>query len=283
MPSFTNQATLSYNNITTSSNVVTGQLLEVLSATKTALVDTYSAQDVVTYVVSIVNTGTTAYTGLTLTDDLGAYTENGQTRVPLTLAEDSVTLFVDGVLQADPNVSDDTPLTIRGIRIPAGGVATLVYIARINQFAPLDVDDTITNTITVSGNGITPVTAEETITAAEEAQLTITKSLFPTVVTENGQITYTFVIQNTGNTPIVATDDAIITDTFDPALSNLAVTFNGETWTAPVNYTYNPGTGLFVTNPGQITVPAATFTRNPATGEITIQPGVSTLTVTGNI
>ena len=127
------------------------------------------------------------------------------------------------------------------------------------------------------------LSATETITAAEEANLTISKSLFPTVVTENGQITYTFVIQNTGNTPIVATDNAIITDTFDPILSDLIVTFNGATWTAPANYTYNPATGQFTTNPGQITVPAATYTQDPDTGAVIIQPGVSTLTVTGTI
>lgn len=283
MATFFNQATLTYDNNVVNSNITTGQIQEAITATKTAILDTYTQGGTVTYVVNIRNTGTVPRNNLTVTDNLGAYAQNGQTRVPLTLVEDSVTLFVNGVLQADPNVTDDTPLTIRGIRIPAGGVATLVYLVRINSFAPLDVNDTITNTVTVSGNGITPVTVEETITAAEEAQLTITKSLFPTVVTENGQITYTFVIQNTGNTPIAVTDDAIITDTFDPALSNLAVTFNGETWTAPANYTYNPGTGRFVTNPGQITVPAATFTQDPATGEITIQPGISTLTVTGNI
>lgn len=283
MATFFNQATLTYDNNVVNSNITTGQIQEAITATKTAILDTYTQGGTVTYVVNIRNTGTVPRNNLTVTDNLGAYAQNGQTRVPLTQVEDSVTLFVNGVLQADPNVTDDTPLTIRGIRIPAGGVATLVYLVRINSFAPLDVNDTITNTVTVSGNGITPVTVEETITAAEEAQLTITKSLFPTVVTENGQITYTFVIQNTGNTPIAVTDDAIITDTFDPALSNLAVTFNGETWTAPANYTYNPGTGRFVTNPGQITVPAATFTQDPATGEITIQPGISTLTVTGNI
>ncbi len=283
MATFFNQATLTYDNNVVNSNITTGQIQEAITATKTAILDTYTQGGTVTYVVNIRNTGTVPRNNLTVTDNLGAYAQNGQTCVPLTLVEDSVTLFVNGVLQADPNVTDDTPLTIRGIRIPAGGVATLVYLVRINSFAPLDVNDTITNTVTVSGNGITPVTVEETITAAEEAQLTITKSLFPTVVTENGQITYTFVIQNTGNTPIAVTDDAIITDTFDPALSNLAVTFNGETWTAPANYTYNPGTGRFVTNPGQITVPAATFTQDPATGEITIQPGISTLTVTGNI
>jgi len=283
MATFYNQATLTYNNNVINSNITTGEIQEVLTANKTAVLGTYTQGDTVTYVVNIRNTGNAAYNNLTITDDLGAYPQNGQTRVPLTLAEDSVRLFVDGIPQMDPTVTAGPPLTITGISIPADGVATLVYIARVNQFAPLDVDDTITNTVTISGNGITPFTAEETITAGEEAQLTITKSLFPTVVPENGQITYTFVIQNTGNTPIVATDDAIITDAFDPALSNLVVTFNGVTWTAPVNYTYNPATGLFTTNPGQITVPAATFTQDPTTGEILIQPGVSTLTVTGNI
>jgi hypothetical protein len=41
MATFTNQATLTYNDTTTSSNIVTGEILEVLSATKTAVVDRY--------------------------------------------------------------------------------------------------------------------------------------------------------------------------------------------------------------------------------------------------
>ena len=143
--------------------------------------------------------------------------------------------------------------------------------------------DTVINTATLSGGGITPISATETITAADEADLTITKSLNPTVVTENGQITYTFVIQNTGNTAVIATDNATITDTFDPVLSNIAVTFNGVSWATPTNYTYNTVTGQFATNAGQITVPAATYTQDPTTGATIIQPGVSILTVTGTV
>ena len=37
MATFTNQAILTYNNTTTSSNIVEGELVEVLSATKTAV------------------------------------------------------------------------------------------------------------------------------------------------------------------------------------------------------------------------------------------------------
>ena len=41
MATFTNQATLTYNGGTASSNITTGELLEVLTATKTAVVPTY--------------------------------------------------------------------------------------------------------------------------------------------------------------------------------------------------------------------------------------------------
>ena len=283
MATFFNQATLTYNNNVINSNITTGEIQEALTVTKTAVQDTYTQGDDVTYVINIRNTGVLPYNGLTITDNLGEYTTGTLTLVPLTYAEGSVNYFADGIPQTAPIVTATSPLTITGIDIPAGGVATIIYTARLNSFAPLDVGSTITNTVTVSGGGITPISAEETITAAEEADLTITKSLNPTVVTENGRITYTFVIQNTGNTPVVATDNAIITDTFDPILTDLIVTFNGAAWTAPANYTYNPATGQFATNAGQITVPAATYTQDPATGTVVIQPGVSTLTVTGTI
>lgn len=283
MATFFNQATLTYNNSIINSNITTGEILEALTANKTAIPDTYVQGGDVTYIINIRNTGTVTRNNLTISDDLGTLTQNGQPRVPLTLVPGSVTYFINGVLQPDPTVTPGAALTITGINIPAGGVATILYTARVNSFAPLDVNDIITNTVTVSGSGITPITAEETIIASEEAYLSIIKSLSPTVVMENEQITYSFVIQNRGNTPVVATDDAIITDTFDPLLSNITVTFNGVTWTTPANYTYNPASGLFATNPGQITVPAATFTQDPVTGETIIQPGVSTLTVTGTI
>ena len=143
MATFYNQATLTYNNNVINSNITIGEIQDTLTATKTAILDTYTQGDTVTYVVNIRNTGTMSMNNMTITDDLGAYPQNGQTRVPLTLEEGSVTLFVNGVLQTDPTVTDGSPLTITGITIPADGVATLVYIARVNQFAPLDVDDTI--------------------------------------------------------------------------------------------------------------------------------------------
>lgn len=284
MPTFTNQATLSYNNITTNSNIVTGQLLEVLSATKTAVVDTYSAQDVVTYVVSIVNSGTTALTGLTVTDDLGAYIQGGVTRYPLDYLPGSARLYINGVLQPAPSATTEPPLVISGINLPAGGNAILVYEARVNQFAPLPEGSTIDNTATVTGGGLsTPVETSATITAASEPQLTISKSICPATVAENGRLTYTFVIQNAGSQPATAEDAVVIRDLFDPILEGLVVTFDGTPWVSGTNYTYDQATGAFASVAGQVTVPAATYVQDPATGLWTIQPGVAVLTVSGTV
>lgn len=283
MATFFNQATLSYSGGTVNSNITTGEILEVLSATKTAVIDEYSQNSDVTYVINIVNSGNIAFTGLTITDDLGEYDLDGTNLQPLDYIEGSIKYFVNGILQASPTVTVGPPLVISGITVPADGVTTIIYAARTNSFAPPTTDGTIENTAVISGGGITDITVTETITSEEEPELSITKSLTPSTVTENGQLTYTFVIQNTGNTPAVATDNVVITDTFDPILNNITVTYNGTVWTSPDDYTYNETTGLFRTAIGAITVPAATYTRNPITGEWTVDPGVATITVTGTI
>lgn len=283
MALFTNQATLVYNGGSAVSNVAIGEILEVLSADKTAVGGTYAPGALVTYVVTLRNTGSGAFTGLTVTDDLGGFEIGAGTVYPLTYEEGSVLFFVNGVAQAAPNLTAGPPMVFTGVNIPAGGNAILVYQARANEFASPLAEGTITNTVTITGGGLTsPVTASETVTAEAGPDVTITKTISPAQVADNGRVTYTFLIQNRGNEPVVATDDAVITDTFDPVLTDLVVTYNGTPWTEGVNYTYDPATGLFTTIPSQITVPAADFTRNPD-GSYTATPGTAVLTVTGTI
>ena len=83
MAIFTNQATLRYNGNVINSNITTGELLEVLSATKIAVIDSYSQGSEITYVINIVNSGTLAYTGLVITDNLGEYPFGTGSLVPL--------------------------------------------------------------------------------------------------------------------------------------------------------------------------------------------------------
>jgi hypothetical protein len=113
--------------------------------------------------------------------------------------------------------------------------------------------------------------------------LTIAKAVCPQSVTCAGEITYTVIIQNLGNTPVVATDDLIVNDTFNPILNNITVTLDGTALAEGAGYTYNVATGEFATLPGTVTVPAASFTRDPATGIISTTPGVAVITVTGTL
>lgn len=179
--------------------------------------------------------------------------------------------------------SSGISLVFSPVSVPAGGNATIIYEVSTNRFAPLEAGSEITNSVTVSGSGITPITAVETVTAASAPELSVAKSICPVPVAENGTLTYTFLIQNTGNSPATADDLAVITDTFDPTLSDLTVTFNGETWTEPADYTYDETSGVFSSTAGLITVPAATFTQDPTTGVWVTTPGVSTLIITGTV
>ncbi len=284
MPTFTNKATLSYNGRTIDSNTVTGNYTETLAVTKTAVNDSYSGGSGITYVVSLINSGVTSFTGLTVTDNLGAYPFNTtETRYPLTYVDGSLLYYVNGVLQAAPTVDTAQPLTVSGINVPAGGNLLLIYQANVNEFAPLDAASTIVNTVTVTGGGLTePLVATETVGTLDEPDLTITKALSPTQVVENGAITYTFVIQNNGNTAAVATDNVVVTDVFNPILDITSVTLDGAALAEGVGYTYDATTGEFATVAGVITVPAATYTMQPD-GSYEIVPGFATLTVNGTI
>ena len=279
MAIFTNQATLVYNGGSANSNIAVGEIIEVLSADKTAVSGTYQVGELVTYVITIRNTGTGAFTNLTVTDDLG-----GGANAPLTYEDGTVLYFVNGVPQAAPVATPGAPLVFTGISVPAGGNAVIVYQARANAFADPDLEGFITNTVTITGGGLTaPVTATETVNAAIGPDLSITKTITPSQVADNGRVTYTFLILNNGNQAITAADAAVITDTFDPILTDITVTLNGVTLVEGTGYTYDETTGEFATLPGVITVPAATFTQDPITGEFTRTPGLATLTVTGTI
>ena len=284
MAIFSNQATLTYNGNTTNSNIAYGEILDVLAATKTSVEGVYTPGETVTYVVTLRNTGTTTLTNLIVTDDLGGYDFNGTTVYPLTYETGTAALFIGGVPQAAPAVTAGPPLVFSNISIPAGTDAVLIYQARVNSFADPAAGGTIVNTVTITGDGVsTPITATETIGVATAPALTISKSITPAQVVDNDRVTYTFVIQNSGNEAVVATDNAAITDQFDPILTGLTVTFNGTAWTEGTQYTYDETTGLFATVPSQITVPAATYTQDPVTGAYTMNPGIATLIVTGTI
>ena len=284
MAIFSNQATLTYNGISTNSNIAYGEILETLSVTKTAIEDGYSAGSTITYAVTLKNTGTSPLGGITVSDDLGGYLVGSTTVYPLTYQDGSATLFIDGVPQAAPAVVAGPPLVFSGINLPGNSDAVLIYQATVNGFANPNADGVIDNTVTVSGGGLTSeITATASVPVTVAPVLSISKSITPSQVVDNDRVTYTFIIQNTGNQAVLATDNAAISDIFDPILTALTVMFNGTAWSEGIQYSYDETTGDFSTNNGQITVPAATYIQDPTTGEYTVTPGTSTLIVTGTI
>lgn len=278
MATFQNRATLTVGGNQINSNVVQGEITDVLRITKTAVDGTYAPGENVTYAVSVTNTGTVPYTGLTLQDDLGAYPYGTGTVTPLTYEGGTVLVYVNGVLQPAPTVTE--PFSITGLSVPAGGNLLVVYNARANDFASPEAGAELLNTVTLSGGGLaTPLTAEAAVTAETGPALSITKAICPAVITENGTVTYTFVVRNTGNVPVEATDGAVITDTFETTATGIDVTFNGTQWTAGTDYTYTNADGLFTTI-APVTVPAATYSQDPVTGAWIVQPGESVLVIT---
>lgn len=283
MATFYNQATLSYKGRSVSSNIAAGEIVSVLSATKNAVTDVYSQGGELVYIVTLTNSGAADLTDLTVTDDLGEYAFGSDSLVPLTYTAGSIKYFKNGVLQTAPTVSATSPLTVGGISVPAGGTSMLVYAAKANTYAPPGAGGTITNTASVTGGGLSEITASETVGAATESELDITKSVSPTTVPENGEVTYVFVITNSGGAEAGAADAVSVEDTFAPILSNIEVSFNGTVWSEGTEYNYDETSGAFSTVPGAITVPAAEFTQDQTTGEWTAEPGSAVLTVTGNI
>ena len=284
MPSFTNKATLIYNNNSIDSNVVRGEIVAPITATKTALTGSYAPGDDITFAVSFVSDSDAELTGLTITDDLGAYEFNGAQLQPLDYIAGSARLFIDGELQPQPTVSAGSPLTVSGIDIPAGADAVLVYSARVNSYAPMDDAGSIVNTAGIRGDGIcVEVDAQAELVPGEDALLSIEKSLFPCSLSCNESITYTFTVINRGLGEAVATDNIVITDVFDPAINITSVTLNGAELTEGDGYTYSAETGEFATVAGYVTVPGATYSQDPETGKWVVEPGESVLVVTGTV
>ena len=282
MAIFSNTASVSYNDITTNSNTVTGEILQSATVTKNVLNSTYGRGSTLVYAISIVNPSDTALNGVTVTDNLGGYTSDGATVYPLEYVNGTAKLFVNGVQAAAPSVSGTAPIVFGPFDIPADSSAILVYEAAVTDYAPIEAGSVITNSADISGaNCALPASASASINVEQMPQLTVAKHICPDTVCGGGEISYTVIIQNSGNRATVATDNLVVYDTFDPALSDITVTLDGAAL-ADTAYIYNSDTGVFSTIPGIVTVPAATYVREPD-GRISVTPGYAVLKISGTI
>ena len=284
----TNQASLNYqyNGQTGSaiSNIATATLTEALSVEKVSLEDVYRFGEELTYSVSVFNSSGSALTNVAVLDNLGSYTVGGNTVTPLSYVGPAI-LFVDGAFVGNitPSAVADNSVTFTIPTLASDSRAQILYKAIVNSSAPLATGAEITNTVSVFGAGTTtpPVTDSNTVTADNYADVTITKTMTPSTLSDGEALTYTFVISNYGNTEAT---NIVLTDAFDPAPENIVVQVNGETVDS-ADYSY---VGGVLTLPAEgsayeLSLPAATITQDSVTGEVSVTPSSLTVTVVGVI
>lgn len=261
------------------SNIATATLSDVFTVDKNSVQSVYQSGEELTYVVSFVNSGQTAVTGVAVTDDLGTYTVGTVDVTPLTFVG-SALLYVNGVYSGTPATETaEGGVSFTVPTVPAGANVVIVYNARVNSGALLAEDAQITNTVTVDAEALTaPVTAANTITAGSYADVRITKSMSPANVSDGAPITYEFDLYNYGNT---AATNIVLTDQFDPAPASITVQVNG-TLVDPADYTYANGLLTLPSGTGlSLSLPAAAFAQDSTTGNVTVTPSSSTIIVTG--
>ena len=90
----------------------------------------------------------------------------------------------------------------------------------------LEVLSATKTTVINTYNQESDITVTETVTPESGAKLTVAKSVCPRTITENSRLTYTFVIQNVGNTPAATyTQDSTSGEWIvEPGVSVLTVT-----------------------------------------------------------
>lgn len=283
----TNQALLQFSygatTATASSNIATTVIQGPLSASKSVLESSYQAGSDLTYLITLTNSGAAALSPVTIVDDCGAYAVSPTLSVAPLFYTDPAQLYINGVFSANltpaPGINSIT-FTIPSI--PANSNAMLIYKAHVDDFAPLAVGSSITNTATVSATGLSEsVVVTASVNVADYADVSIIKSLTPNPITDGSTLTSTFTIYNYGNT---AATDVVLRDTFSPVPDPITVTVNGAVLAA-TDFSYANG---LLTLPAAgsayaLSVPAASFVQNPATGVFSTNPGTVVITVSGVI
>ena len=282
----TNQANIAYNYGNASgvavSNIATTTLVDPISVDKKSVGSTYRLGETVTYVISVQNNGNVPLTGITVTDNLGSYSVGGCTMVtPLTYVNNA-SLYINGTYTGPiAGVPDTNSVAFTIPSLAAGSNALIIFNAKVNNFAPLSAGSTIVNTVMFSGTGISsPVMAYSTIMVENYANLSILKEMSPNPISDGDTISYTFTINNYGNTPAT---DVVLTDQFNPEPGSITVMVGGQVVPSS-NYMYTDGLLTLPSGSGySLTVPSATISQNPTTGVVTVSPGTLVITVSGTI
>lgn len=286
MATIENFATVTYTSggvlETKVSNLAEIELDSSIDFSKVTLGTNYTAGSSVTYILSVTNGSTATVSNISITDNLGTFTQDTTELTPLTFNTPALLLIngqdASAQLTTDTSVAGAVTFTIPSLA--PGATANIIYNATPNEFAPLESGSTITNTAELaSDSDCANGSATATITVLDTADVEVVKTMSPNPVVCGDTVTYTIRIYNYGNIPA---ESVQLTDTFTPAPTNITVFRNGVALNA-TSYDYTDGTLVVPAGDADAdTVPAATFTREES-GEIIVTPGVVEYVITGTI
>ncbi|HQZ21757.1 MAG TPA: SdrD B-like domain-containing protein, partial [Thermoflexales bacterium] len=255
----TNTAKLTYTDPTSGTTTLTTppvsvQLVEPKLLISKAAVGQHSplnGGDLVTYTLTVSNTGSSSAYDVVITDALPA----GITYLaPIAYSVSAPA----GAILTNTNTSGSSNLTWQASEIGTGATANIQFMARVAyDIAP---SLTLTNTTAATYTSLPGVVSEErtvttpvAIAVLQTGQpiLELTKSVTPTIVLPGGYITYTIRVTNTGVVSAVTT----ITDLV-PVNTTFVAATNGATGASA-----GSGAGTLVTwNPAPINANGGTFT-----------------------
>ena len=266
--------------------------MDSLSLQKMVVNPNYCLSESMTYVITVKNSGDTAYNNLVVTDNLGSYTYNSRTVTPLDFIPNTsyISLNESDFTSISTSQTTDNSISFTIPNLAAGASARILFTARANEKARLQSGSTIVNTSSLSQGGesvnadaaIENITASATATVADCPRLEIAKCMSPEALVAGGPVTYTFTVSNYGNTEA---SNIQISDQFPAgaAPSGIdSITLNGASYT---DYTYTDGV-LFIPGSGSsqtMSLPAASYVQDTTTGAVTANPSVMTIVVSGTV
>lgn len=182
------------------------------TATKTASTNVVNPGGVITYTVTLVNTGTADYTAAapaTFTDDLSAVLDDA------TYNNDATA----GATYAAPTLSWAGPLAV-------GQTVTVTYSVTVND--PDTGDSVLPNTVVTGLGGNCEIGSNDPACSVvvPSGSYTVSKAASSTTVDQNGTLTYTVTVKNTGQVDYTTAEPASFTDDLSAVLDD--ATYNGD-------------------------------------------------------
>lgn len=268
------------------SNTAFATLQDSVNIDLSSVENSYSSNDTITYILSIINNSSRCIKNIKVSNDLASYTINSgisqKTITPLSY-EGTAKLYIGGKFFSDIEAEVLADKIIFNLEeIPALSNALIFYSTRVNKNAELSTGSSLKSTSSLTYDGmINNIESSDTIYVKEKADVTLIKYMYPNSITSGEIITYNFILYNYGN---IEAKNVAFSDTFSPAPLNLNVSVNSDALSSK-NYSYINGE-IKIPSYGSdfsLSIPPANFIQDENNGAITTKPGSTIITITAKI